>query len=196
MPTSTGFLLHFCVRSTILNATTNDVPHFQTRSLHNQRYTDENNIQWRFISAALYFYIPSFHALTTWRIPFMLTILNDTWSRPFEETDTICIQLVSHRGQSVTPSGRQIGIIVPCIARMLENTKTLCGKNVEFFCVQPVGTYTNQQALTGYTGLESSGVPRIFFQGGFRQEFFFWGGGVFNKFSWGQRAERTEIWGR
>jgi len=33
-----------------------------------------------------------------------------------------------------------------------------------------------------------SGVPRNFVQGG--------GGEVFNKFSWGQRTERTGIWGR
>jgi hypothetical protein len=42
--------------------------------------------------------------------------------------------------------------------------------------------------------INHSGVPRNFFwEGGFCQEFFF-GGGV-NKFGWGQRADRTKIWG-
>ena len=39
--------------------------------------------------------------------------------------------------------------------------------------------------ITVYILLTFSGVPRIFF-----------GGGGFNKFSWGQRTERTGIWGR
>jgi hypothetical protein len=38
---------------------------------------------------------------------------------------------------------------------------------------------------------ETSGTIRQW-----RTQDFFFGGGRFNIFSWGQRAERTEIWGR
>jgi hypothetical protein len=38
-----------------------------------------------------------------------------------------------------------------------------------------------------------SGAPRIFFPGGYARNFF---GRGFNKFNWGQRAERTGIWGQ
>jgi hypothetical protein len=41
-----------------------------------------------------------------------------------------------------------------------------------------------------------SGVPRNFFRGEGVSPGIFFGGRRFNKFSWGQRAERTEIWGR
>jgi hypothetical protein len=37
-----------------------------------------------------------------------------------------------------------------------------------------------------------SGIPRNFFRWGYARNFF---RGVFNKFSWGQRAERMGIWG-
>jgi hypothetical protein len=64
-----------------------------------------------------------------------------------------------------------------------------CNTSFREFC-----THFKHHASDCNLGILDSVVARNFFQGGgVRQESF---SGEFNKFSWGQRAERTEIWGR